>query len=68
VDGEPGGEDLQRGLAPIQVGELCSGMVTAVSQSGQLEVALDGFPALIGMIGSRDQGWPPACEGGGEAR
>jgi translation initiation factor 2 alpha subunit (eIF-2alpha) len=37
--------------------------VTAVSQSGQLEVALDGFPGLIGMIGSLDQGWPRPARG-----
>jgi hypothetical protein len=47
----------------VQVGELCSGTVTAVSQSGQLEVALDGFPGLIGMIGSLDQGWPRPARG-----
>jgi small subunit ribosomal protein S1 len=62
VNDEPGGGDLQGGLASIQVGELCSGTVTEVSRSG-LEVTLDGFPGLAGMIGSLDQGWPRPARG-----
>ena len=65
MNDELGGGDLQRGLASIQVGELCSGTVTEVSRSG-LEVALDGFPGLLGMIGSLDQGWPRPA--GGEVK
>jgi ribosomal protein S1 len=62
VNDEPGGGDVQHGLASIQVGELCSGTVTEVSRSG-LEVALDGFPGLLGMIGLLDQGWPRPARG-----
>jgi small subunit ribosomal protein S1 len=61
---EPGGGGLRRDLASIEVGELCSGTVTAVSQSGQLEVALDGFSGLpSGVIGPLDQGWPRPARG-----
>jgi ribosomal protein S1 len=43
--------EVFRDLASVQVGELYSGTITEVSRSG-LEVALDGFPGLLGMIGS----------------
>jgi small subunit ribosomal protein S1 len=55
----PDGEDSRTGLASIQVGDLCSGTVVAVTRSGELEVALDGFPARpLGVVGPLDLGWP----------
>jgi ribosomal protein S1 len=53
------------GLAWVQVGDLRSGIVVAVSRSGGFEVALDGVPGPpSGVIGSqnRDWRWPAAEE------
>jgi small subunit ribosomal protein S1 len=62
MGGVPDGEDSLRGLASIQVGDLCSGTVAAVTRAG-LEVALDGFPGRpLGMVGSLDRGWPRSLE------
>jgi small subunit ribosomal protein S1 len=45
------------GLASVQVGDLCSGIVVA-SRSRGLEVALDGVPGPpSGVIGSLDRDW-----------
>lgn len=51
-------------MASVQVGDLCSGIVVAVSRSGALEVALDGVSGpASGVIRSRDRDWRwPAAE------
>jgi ribosomal protein S1 len=45
-------------LASVQVGDLCSGIVVAVSRCGVLEVALGGVPGHpSGVIGPQDRDW-----------
>jgi|SRR6185437_4316147 len=60
--GAPDGGDHRSGLASVQVGDLCSGTVAAITRSGELEVALDGFPGpLSGWLGhwtGAGHGWP----------
>jgi hypothetical protein len=43
MGGAQDGGDPWRGLASVQVGDLCSGTVATIIRSGELEVALDGF-------------------------
>ncbi|MGW0333952.1 S1 RNA-binding domain-containing protein [Streptomyces sp. NPDC003011] len=48
---------VARFLAGIQVGDLCSGTVAAVSRS-EISVALDGFDAYpLGTVGALDASW-----------
>ena len=64
MDGTPSGSgDLRSGLASVQAGDLCSGTVTAVTRSGELEVALDGVAGPpFGVVGPLDRGWPRPAE------
>ncbi|MCX4762141.1 S1 RNA-binding domain-containing protein [Streptomyces sp. NBC_01275] len=48
---------VMRFLAGIQVGDLCSGTVTAVSRS-EVSVTVDGFAAYpLGVVGALDGSW-----------
>jgi hypothetical protein len=68
MGGVPDGGDPRRSLELVQVGDLYSGTVTAVTRSGELEIALDGFPGpSSGVVGPLDRGWPRLAGGEVEA-